>query len=228
MRNTRALVATTLLLIACGAHEPGPVSSPREQSRAKVRFDREVLTAALDSLDQWHARGDTGWRPAPGSRRDAIEALFEDTSFAVPEELLIVWGRHDGAMDTVPYVGPFVLLSSEQARATFDALRADPDASWRHNWIPLLRSGSGIVAVDASRSESPAGPLVGWFPPSPPRVIATNLTHHLGAWIEAIGDGSVGLDGSLHVDPEELMRLHQSRNDDLPGPWIFPEARAPR
>jgi hypothetical protein len=221
-------IAFVVLIAACGAHEPGPVSTPREQSRAKVRFDRAVLTTALDSVQAWHARVNSEWEPAAGARRDEIELRFADASFAVPEELLMVWGRHDGATRSRSYAGGFELLSSVQAHAIFDSLRAEAGAAWRHNWIPVLRAREEIVAVDASRSAAPAGPLVLWSPPAPPRVIATNLTRHLESWSAAIDRGLVRLEGTAVFDHAEMMQLHRTFNDDLPGPWSSSGAPAPR
>lgn len=222
-RSVLLFLLLPIALGACATRESGPISSPREQSQAKVRFDRALLSTDLDSMVALHASDPAGWRPAPGIRRDAIEATFEGTSFVVPEELLMIWGRHDGGIGgtaSAAYLGSHTLLSCAGARAAYDSLRAEPSMAWRHNWIPLLRDEDDWIAVDASRSGSPAGPLVRWAAGHDPYVASTNFTWLLRTWRVARERGIAPHDTTA------LAALHRELNDDLPGPWPTPEANS--
>lgn len=202
-----------VLLGGCDPRESGPISSPHEQSQAKVRFNRAILTASLDSLLSWHDARTDGWRSAPGVRRDAIAAEFEDCAFVVPEELLMIWGFSNGGSNDAAFVGSHRLVSAADARAAYDSMRADASIAWRPNWIPTLRDGSAWIAVDASRSSAPAGPLLRWTPTDEPYVVSTNFTWLLRTWAVAIERGLVP------HDVDAIAALHREFNDDLPGPW---------
>jgi hypothetical protein len=230
MRNLLALSMTILLAIAgCGDREPAPVAKPSEHSRAKVEFDRRELMQSLQSLEAWHRASATGWaeQAFEGTSRAAIVERFEGQSFVICEELLALWGWHDGSRAKVPMLLDFHLLSSSESAARFAALREDSTIPWRHNWIPVLEADGRWLLVESSRRSAPAGPVVAFRKGETPQVVFTNLTRLLQTMAAAIGDSSaiwIEADARMEIPEEELRRIHGLHHD----PNEFPESMLDR
>ena len=220
-RTQRSLFAPVVVVIGitllgtsgCERPEPGPAAKPIHQSRAKSQFDDEVLTGAFDRLVAWHDSVGTGWSAGAGTDRETSILRFDDAPFRLNDELQILWERV-GRSGT-PFLLDYRLLGADEARSRYDELRADPELSWRPNWIPLLESEERWLVVESSRSTAPAGPVVFFEPGTDPIVVFTNVTRMLQTLAEVAASPSTRwVDGAMRVDPALLRQAHGEHNRD--------------
>ena len=218
MRFSLALLgALVLFLSACERPEPGPAAKPVHQSRAKVKFDETAFGDALDEIAAWHDSVGTGWSAPAGMERAAVEVLFEELPFTVNDELALLWQRWGDPHGDRPFVLDYRLLSADQARARYDALRSDTTVPWRPNWIPVLAAGDRWLLVESSRSGAPAGPVVAYRPGESPVVAFANLTRLSRTVAEAL-EAARWTGGHMAVDEVTLRRAHAEHNPDLTLP----------
>lgn len=186
LRRSLAFFGVALLigtLAACSGPELGPIASPQQQSQAKARFDRAALLLTAEQI--------IGPTRAPELRLSSaeIDSLFAEPGFVVPEEPKLIWtAARPGAL--LP--GGWLLLDALESREAYRELRAR--LPWRPNWLPMARRDAQWLAVECSRSSSPAGPVLLYDEAGPVRIVAANFT--------ALFASLAGLEDSDPLRPE--------------------------
>lgn len=221
LRVSTVVVVVTILMAlpGCGRPEPGPAAKPVDQSRAKSQYDAGVLEAAIAaSLATLDSLG-TPLKAASATSREDVIATFDGLGFAVNDELQILWSEVAPTDDRSAFLFGYRLLSAAGARARYDALRDDPDVSWRPNWVPVLEADDHWLVVESSRSTAPAGPVVAFRRGESPEVVFTNLTRFFEATATALADPTTRVEGGrLRVDPDVFRRAHGATNAGLTLP----------
>jgi len=186
LRPNRLLLGIGLLIAilpACSGPEPGPIASPREQSQAKARFDREALLLAAEQLIGPARSADLRLSSAQ------IDSLFEEPGFEVPDEPRLIWAA---ARPGASLPGGWRMLDALESREAYRDVRAR--LPWRPNWLPMARRDAQWLAVECSRSSSPAGPLLLFDEAGPVRIVAANFT--------VLFASLTGVEGSDPLRPE--------------------------
>lgn len=172
MRRIAGWVAVvgTVVLSSCSTEDP-PVSTPRQASQAKVRYDRSALVASLETL---------GLRPVDDALAEArVRERLSDLPCAVPDEVALLFA-HQAQEGSVLRYQDLRGFPASRAEAAYDSLRQNH--RWRPNWIPIMKGDGGWLAVESSRGSSPAGPVLWVADDGRAELRAINLTLLTGRW----------------------------------------------
>ncbi|WP_320065789.1 hypothetical protein [Micromonospora sp. RTGN7] len=168
----------------------------------------------LEALEaRWREHGaPIAGRLAPGLAEDELAARFRPLGSALPDELRLWWGRHDGVrrfqpgtrLGTESQVGPggWELLSLDEAlseralmlklcgRPHYPADDRDWDGYWRPSWMPLFAFDANLVFANLDGATDVGVPLHLWAAqPEDVGVAHTaSLTDLLAIWERLLGE----------------------------------------
>jgi cell wall assembly regulator SMI1 len=167
----------------------------------------------LARLETWLARHRRRFLKGlcPGAGGAELAALEKQLGIAVPPELRLLLGWHDGQSDD--FIGKFEenwqLMSATAIAAAKQELDAGTATTgWQKSWVPFLDNDAGdYVCLDTALVDVPVREF--WLGKSDHPIVATSLYVWLQDFVDQVEQGK------YREEPERGAFMLQKRGQDL-------------
>ena len=214
-----------LSLGACGVEVTSPFED-EHRAKAAENFNASEMIASLDEVRRWHRTNQTELVSAlnPGKERADILEEFSDSSCQPTEELVQLWGWHNGTKDVAtPFIWYHNSLSMEKAKSEYQRLTKNPLIGWHKNWMPVFEFEGEWYFVECYKDRRQASPVGYYFLEDPEAYyVYLNLSKMLETSVVWFNQNAVTWDKEqqgMKEDLKKVFEIHQTINEGADFPY---------
>ena len=212
-----------LVSVLGGCIDNGPEKrsalSEGQREAANDHANLSQLVEALNIIESFHAKHQTGLKLNPPLGKIELETLLSGFPCTVPDELRAMWAWRDGEA-TDKFVWYHRFLPVDDAVAEYKKLRLTPLLGWPKEWIPVFEYEGEWYAVECHQNKTVGAPVIHYFTEDDPKLAYTNLTTYVTSMSEAMGTGALGWKNQWWVeDIQALSRIHAKLNPGIGFPY---------
>ena len=212
-------------LSACGVQMANPFIA-EHQTKALENFNASEMIASLEAIERWHQTNQTELVSAlnPGKDRSAILEAFSDLPCQPTEELIQLWGWHNGTQAVAtPFIWYHNFLSVEEAISEYQSLTNNPLIGWSENWIPVFEFEDEWYFVACYAEIQPASP-VGYYFLEDTETYYTylNVTKMVETSVAWFSQNAITWDKDeegMIDDIRQVFEIHQALNEGSQFPY---------